>query len=96
MVTPWIHPELVLFNIFISDTDSGIEGTLSKFADYIKLSGPIKLNKAKCTVLRLGRENPRYVYRLGEELIESITERKDLGVLLDEKLETSQQCALHL
>jgi len=42
----------VLFNIFINDSDSKIECTLSKFADSIKLSGVVNMLEGRDAVQR--------------------------------------------
>ncbi|PKU37747.1 rna-directed dna polymerase from mobile element jockey-like [Limosa lapponica baueri] len=49
----------------------------------------MKFKQAKCKVLHFDHSNPKQKYRLDGQWIESIPEEKDLGVLVDEKLNMS-------
>ena len=54
----------------------------------------MEFNNGKCRVLHLGRNNFMHQYRLGVDLLESSSVKRDLGVLLNDKLTMIQQCAL--
>ena len=54
----------------------------------------MKNNKGKCRVLHVGKNNHRYQYRLGTELLESSRGKRDPGVLVDSRVTMSQHCDL--
>ncbi|CAM5123811.1 unnamed protein product [Eretmochelys imbricata] len=87
---------------FADDTKLG--GVASALKDGIKIQNDLdklekwsevnrmKFNKDKCKVLQLGRNNQLHTYKMGNDCLGRSTAERDLGVIVDHKLNESQQC----
>uniref|UniRef100_A0A674JM42 Reverse transcriptase domain-containing protein n=1 Tax=Terrapene triunguis TaxID=2587831 RepID=A0A674JM42_9SAUR len=67
-----------------------IQNDLDKLEKWSEVNG-MKFNKDKCKVLHLGRNNQLHTYKMGNDCLGRSTAGKDLGVIVDHKLNMSQQ-----
>uniref|UniRef100_A0A803TL93 Reverse transcriptase domain-containing protein n=1 Tax=Anolis carolinensis TaxID=28377 RepID=A0A803TL93_ANOCA len=70
---------------------SRIQNDLDRLERWAK-TNKMKFNRDKCKILHFGRKNGNQRYRMGDAWLDSSVCEKDLGVLVDNKLNMSQQC----
>ena len=52
----------------------------------------MEFNKAKCKIMHLGRNNPDHTYTMDGHELESISEERDIGVVIQKNLKPTRQC----
>ncbi|CAM5077495.1 unnamed protein product [Natator depressus] len=68
-----------------------IQNDLGKMEKWSEVNR-MKFNKEKCKVPHLGRNNQLHTYKMGNDCLGSSTAERDLGVIVNHKLNMSQQC----
>ena len=49
-------------------------------------------NLDKCKIIQFGFNNRKVSYSMGNNVLESVTEERDLGVIIHQSLKSSTQC----
>jgi Reverse transcriptase (RNA-dependent DNA polymerase)/Endonuclease-reverse transcriptase len=76
-----------------NDEDSALlQRALDGLQEWARKWG-MEFNSQKCKVMHFGTRNPRNQYRMGDHVLETTEEEKDVGVLMNSTLKPAGQCA---
>ena len=70
-----------------------LQDDLSNLIEWSKI-WLLGFNQQKCKVLHVGKKNPGYDYTMNDNVLETVTEEKDLGILITNNLSFSKHTAV--
>ena len=83
----------VFAKIRSADDASSLQRDLDRLVQWAR-EWQMMFNVKKCKVMHMGRKNPRYQYRMNGQVLETVKQEKDLGVVISDDLKVSNQCSM--